>query len=37
MRYMGWGYGQLRGCPWPEYLEILAAIERQAREANQRR
>lgn len=31
MRWMGWGYAQLRRCPMPEYLEICAAIEREAK------
>ena len=34
MRFMGgWTMADLRACPMPEYLEICAAIERQARAA----
>ena len=35
MRYMGWGYEQLRRCPVPEYLEVVAAIEREAKARTQ--
>jgi len=37
MQFMGWGYEQLRRCPMPEYQEILAALERRVRDANQGR
>ena len=33
MLFMGWSVADLRACPEPEYLEILAAMERRARDA----
>jgi hypothetical protein len=31
MKFMGWDIDQLRRCPMPEYLEIVAALEHQAK------
>lgn len=37
MQFMGWSMADLRACPLPEYLEICAALERQARAQAERR